>query len=492
MQRGLPGYYTLQCADTDITNFCTVQGHAIRTMPDGRKICGLCGYEQCRHRTSADVVTIPATCKTPGEKRLQCTDLCKGYLSDPVTLPIDADHHAPYAIRTSYDPRYERYAFRCAGCLTLFSMQYGVPRTDVYVGANAEGAVTITDMATLTDSQFGALGTAELPFANFADAMNYAAVAAKQHGNATVHILDDAYVPSNYDTPTFTGTVTVTGGTLHFDGGRRYFLLIGNMTFEHLTFRSNSDVDSVILAARNYRLVMGEGLIMGNDAAIPTEDGFAPCNSIKMYVIGGFIGPSEYQMNTNITIRSGDYWFVGGWNMNANTNNGKASVTLGKTNPDDTLKIFFLTPYSRGKGYITQRAEATVVVDGEVTVKRFYVTTLNAATQNVDYVTDVVLMGDIIGLNAAMPELQFDLRGCPEPFPQTVVNVYVDHRVPTAVADSYVFFGHPDGTFARDNALDRLDATVNAYSLGDFCTAKRGGHQDADTDGICDLCGSAQ
>ena len=492
LQRGLPGYYTLQCADTDITNFCTVQGHAIRTMPDGRKICGLCGYEQCRHRTSADVVTIPATCKTPGEKRLQCTDLCKGYLSDPVTLPIDADHHAPYAIRTSYDPRYERYAFRCAGCLTLFSMQYGVPRTDVYVGANAEGAVTITDMATLTDSQFGALGTAELPFANFADAMNYAAVAAKQHGNATVHILDDAYVPSNYDTPTFAGTVTVTGGTLHFDGERRYFRMHGNMTFEHLTFRSNSDVDSVILAARNYRLVMGEGLIMGNDAVIPTEDGFAPCNSIKMYVIGGFIGPSEYQMNTNITIRSGDYWFVGGWNMNADTNNGKASVTLGKTNPDDTLKIFFFTPYSRGKGYITQRAEATVIVDGEVTVKRFYVTTLNAATQNVDYVTSVVLMGDIIGLNAAMPELQFDLRGCPEPFPQTVVNVYVDHRVPTAVADSYVFFGHPDGTFARDNALDRLDATVNAYSLGDFCTAKRGGHQDADTDGICDLCGSAQ
>ena len=39
LQRGLPGYYTLQCADTDITNFCTVQGHAIRTMPDGRKIC---------------------------------------------------------------------------------------------------------------------------------------------------------------------------------------------------------------------------------------------------------------------------------------------------------------------------------------------------------------------------------------------------------------------------------------------------------------------
>ena len=65
-------------------------------------------------------------------------------------------------------------------------------------------------------------------------------------------------------------------------------------------------------------------------------------------------------------------------------------------------------------------------------------------------------------------------------------------RPSTAVADSYVFFGHPDGTFARDNALDRLDATVNAYSLGDFCTAKRGGHQDADTDGICDLCGSAQ
>lgn len=340
-------------------------------------------------------------------------------------------------------------AHRCSGCNALFSMMSGAPAADVYVGKSTGTPVSIDTIAAhYAASNVQAGSTPQCPFENFEDAMNCAAVAAKVHGQATVHILDDAYVPDNYTTPAHSGTIIITGGTLHFDEPRRYFKLYGNTTFEHLTFCSayTEDSSSLIISARNYKLVMGEGIVMGNADTIPTEEGFPDCNSVKMYVFGGYIGPSNYTMNTDITIRSGDYWCIGGWNMNASTNDGASKITIGKTNPDDKLQVFYLTPFSRGDGYITQPAEGTIIVDGDLYVKRFYVTTINKATSNIEYVTNVVLKGNITGVNMEEVDLPFDIRGTNTPYPKTTVNVFTDERVISAVENAYVFLDNPWGT----------------------------------------------
>ena len=264
----------------------------------------------------------------------------------------------------------------------------------------------------------------------------------------------------------------------------RRFYMNADVTFEDITFRTNSATAGVVICAQNNKLVMGEGIVMGNVNTIPTEDSFPDCNCVKMYVVGGFEGRNDNVMNTDITIRSGDYWYVGGWNYNASTNDGVGKITIGKTNPDDKLQVFYLCPYSVGDGYITRQAESTVIVDGDLHVKRFYVTTMNKATTGIRYTTNVVLKGDITGLNKDMPSLQYDVYGCPSPFPYTVINVYTDTRVATAVDDSDVFC-----ITEGDISLRRLGATVNEYDYTQYCTEHLGGHIDSDTDTLCDECG---
>lgn len=475
-----------------IDNVCVSQHQAYNYNPQ-KRICLNCGQNLCLHRTFQYIVTQASTCSVPGVKLQQCTDTC-GEIIATLPLTLDPNNHAGHRIKTTYDPTRKRMAHRCSGCNALFSMMSGAPAADVYVGKSAGTPVSIDTIAAhYAASNVQAGSTPQCPFENFEDAMNCAAVAAKVHGQATVHILDDAYVPDNYTTPAHSGTIIITGGTLHFDEPRRYFKLYGNTTFEHLTFCSayTEDSSSLIISARNYKLVMGEGIVMGNADTIPTEEGFPDCNSVKMYVFGGYIGPSNYTMNTDITIRSGDYWCIGGWNMNASTNDGASKITIGKTNPDDKLQVFYLTPFSRGDGYITQPAEGTIIVDGDLYVKRFYVTTINKATSNIEYVTNVVLKGNITGVNMEEVDLPFDIRGTNTPYPKTTVNVFTDERVISAVENAYVFLDNPWGTGMRDITLYRLNATVNGYSYTRYCAEKLFGHADSDGDNLCDECGYA-
>lgn len=472
-------------------DYCKQYGHSIQEHDNGQLICSTCNYEQCRHLSFVVEEIVTANCQVVGELQNRCTDLC-GKLFGKITMtPKNPNAHGNNMIKSTYDPQRNRMGARCMGCNLLFSYIDGMPSADVYVAQNAGTPISIQNIREHFANSAEPIGTQEHPFQNFEDAVWYAMVAAKQHGAVTVHILDDAYVPSDYTMPASNGHITITGGVLHFDGEERFFKLNCDTTFEHLTFKTEriDDEHPVIISARNFDLTMGEGLVMGNNSSVVTEDGFPNCNSVKMFVIGGFIGTTGQQMNTNITVRSGDYWFVGGWNYDVLSHcSGDAKITVGKTDPDDKLQIFYLTPFSRGRGTVNDDVKATMIIDGDLSVKRFYVSTLNSASEYSTYTVDIVLQGNITGYNEESPRTPFDLRGCSKPYPITVLNVYTDSRVATAVEDSYVFFGHPNGTYTRDITLDRLEATVTAYDYTEYC-ANNLGHSDADGDTVCDECG---
>ena len=493
LMRGSENVYSGWYRNSSFYYYCeNVTGHTYEEQSDGWYICSFCKHKICTHRTSEYEILKTANCQETGEKRLICTDVCGAYLAAAETIPLDYTVHT--MLKTSYDSNADFTGFRCADCDNLLGTLNGCPQPDVYVGQSTGTPISGSNIEQYFNNGVQMLGcSAEYPFANFEDAMRYAAMALKHSDTATIHILDDAYVPSGYITPILDGTLTITGGTLHFDGEEKFFRMAGNVTFENITFMSTnySEDDFTLICARNHKLVMGEGIVMGNADSVPTEGDFPDCNSVKMKVVGGFNGTSEYDMETDITIRSGDYWYIGGWNYNASTNDGTSKITIGKTNAEDKLQVFYLSPFSRGDGYITIPAEGTVIVDGDVSIKRFTVTTLNDATTGIYYALNVVLKGNITGINEEEPQLAYDLYGCPLPYPLTLINVFTDSRVATAVEDSYVFLGHPDGTYARDVSLDRLNATVNAYTYAEYCTAVLGGHADADNDSLCDRCGCA-
>lgn len=494
--------YTTYCTDVCGQILSRAHGtaadpHDLQTLPDGRIVCTVCTYEQCRHLMQEYKILTTPTCTTMGQKRLKCTDICGRYLANAESIASNPNCHTGNYIKTTYDPARNRMAHRCSGCNVLFIMQSGQPAETVYVGSSTGTPIDIDNIAEHYAESLIPVGSSPLyPFTNFEDAMYYAAKAAAIRGSATVCILDDAYVPASYCTPYTSGTTTITGGTLHFDTNTRYFKMYGDIVFEHIVFKTDPPEENssgnLVIMSRNYRLVMGEGIVMGNENTVNTEYGFPPCNGVKMYVIGGFVNPENVTMNTNITIRSGDYWYVGGWNMGTSAVNGTSHITVGKTDSNDKLQIFYLCPFSHGNGCITESAESTMVFDGEASIKRLYVTTLNQASLDIDYVANIVLRGDIKGYNNENDSLQYDIRGTADNdgFPKTIINLYTDARVATAVDDSYVFLGRKNPHFAPpDSTLRRISANVNAYSYEDYCQTKLGGHDQSGEGGSCSKCG---
>ena len=460
MRGAKDGYTGEHTGDKSVADYCAEkETHSLRTRSNGQIICSVCNFEQCRHRSATTTLLADANCTSPAYYQWQCTDICNEiiYYYDG---EVDTNNHSEHVHKYVGDPVAQTVETVCSGCNAVLAIE-SVQNQDVLVSTAID----------------------------FSDAMLKAAKVAATYGQATLQVNKNIAVPASYSTPIFEGTVTITGKQLWFKEAPRRFYMNGDVTFENITFRTNSTSAGMVICAQNNKLVMGEGIVMGNVNTIATEDGFPACNCVKMYVVGGFEGAHDNVMNTDITIRSGDYWYIGGWNYLSSTSNGTGKITIGKTNPDDKLQVFYLCPFSHGDGFITTQAESTIIVDGDLHVKRFYLTTLNDATMGIDYVTNVVLQGDITGYNAEQSTLPFDLRGCPTPYPQTVVNVYTDNRVETATEDSYVFFGHPDGTYRSDFALGRLKATLNRYTYINYCKNKLGGHVDSDSNSACDECG---
>ena len=463
-----------------LSAYCAVYGHDIQTQSSGRLICALCGYEQCRHRTTAKTQLAVPTCAHGALMRVRCTDLCGRDLGTQYETVKDPSNHEGTA-RYGYSASSKILTMRCTGC----NARYRVYDTDTL-----SDRIIVSNLGTdyTPNNPPPVSGTSPLHFASFSEAVRYATWAVRPLGEVTIEVRGAVVVPNGYSTPAFDGHIILTGGsdggTLCFDGSIKRLRLNGDMTIEHLGICSLSSDENIVICAQNHKLVMGEGITVQDFGTVTVDGDTLNCTDAKLCVIGGFPGANAegQTINSDITIRSGNYRFIGGWNYNASTNDGQSKITIGSHNPADMLNVEYLSPFSRGDGYITQPAEGTIIVDGELWVTYFYVTTLNKATVGIDYITNVVLKGDIGEV--------FDIHGCPRPFPNCIVNVYTDMRVPSAVEDSYQFLGgDPNEYYEQDPSLNTLNASVNSYTYQDYCTAKLGGHRDLEEDGICDECG---
>lgn len=463
-----------------LAEYCAGYGHDIRTQSNGRLICALCGYEQCRHRTWETTVLQAPTCKQGAFVSRRCTDLCKQDLGTRYETEKDPNNHAGIP-RYGYSASSKILTMRCTAC----NARYRVYDTETLCDRIIVGDVG-TDYT--PNNPPPESGTTPLHFATLSEAVRYATWTVRPLGEVTIEVRGALVVPNGYSTPDFAGHIILTGGSeggmLCFEGSTKRIRLGGDMTIEHLGICSIESDENIVICAQNHKLVMGEGITVQDLGSVTLNGESVACTKAKLCVIGGFPGANAegQTIDSDITIRSGDYRFIGGWNYNASTNDGKSIIAIGKTNPDDILQVEYLTPFSRGDGYITRPAEGTIVVDGDVEVTYLYVTTLNKASLGTDYITNIVLKGDI--------KNWFDIHGCPSPFPRCIVNVYTDMRVEDAIEDSFWFF-REDEIYEKDPSLDALGAIVTMYTYEDYCATKLDGHRDLDADGLCDECGFA-
>lgn len=398
-------------------------------------VCDKCGAEDipCAHENKYAVIDTAATCLAVGKKYEFCPD-CNMKVSGDIEIPTDATNHAG-TLTMAYANGAVTYTCECGVVVYTDNALLDT----VYVSENGKE---------LTGTVTAQVGTAANPFKNFTDAMQYAAYAGK---DVTIRILDTAYTPKTYVTPAFDATITVTGGTLSTNNR---FVMNGKFVFEHIKI---APTDTLVMAAKEHKLVMGEGITNAGSS---------------IYLVGGYENGTCSNSNipatgfaTDITLRSGSYGAVGGGNRYlSGAYSGTIKLTIGKTNPSDTLEITStLTTasmnYEGGDG-----VNATIIIDGTVDDINSFCPVSHATTANGRFDIDLVVCG-----KATTDTSKLYWRGSNYQF-----NVYADARVDGAEAFAASVIGAEN---------------VQPYSR--YCIKVNGAHPDTEEDGFCDNCGAS-
>ena len=453
-------------------------------------LCTVCGTEKtdCTHAETYTEELTASTCVTAGVGNEVCAE-CGVVLKENVALPLNPEAHEGEAVITRTADG--KVAYKCSACGGIAKVESRAPLGDIYVSAN--GVTLRVDYIPDT------IGTQDRPFASAADAFAYAAAAAPAGTAVTLHVVGTVDLPVSCKMPEFEGTLLVTGGTLHFAGkslAQQSLYLGGDTTFTDIGF--TSAVSGTAIYAQNHRLTMGESVRMLNDDAGDLDTkiftvGDAKVNGVKMYIYGGFASAdAPEKMATDVTVRSGEYWEIAGWNRGDNGTAGTASLTLGKTNAADTLLVTYVVPFSdTSTNSLKAASAATVRVDGDADIARVYLNTAAGGSADVAYTTDFLLLGSINGGANYYNYLHgYDLSFSAGVKTATV-HVYTDMRSDAAKENAYPFFGN-GADIAPDDATTRAAGhtfTSAAYSV--YCKDVLGGHADADNDGACDTCGAA-
>jgi len=428
------GEYTITTATHDKICYCgEVAVSEEHTFANG--VCDKCGAQQitCAHEGKYEVVETSPTCSTVGSKYEYCPD-CSQKVGASIEIPVDLTNHSG-TLAMSFANGVVNYV--CSDCGNVVYTDSAL-LTTVYVSENGK------ELAGNITAQ---IGTAENPFKNFTEAMQYAAY---NTADVTVTILDSATTPAKYTTPAFTNTITVSGGTLNTN---TRFIMNGPMVFEHLCF---SDSGSTFIAAQEHKVVMGEGITVIGDG---------------IYLVGGYESGSAKNADisatgysTDITIRSGVYRAVIGANRNLDgAYSGTVNITVGKTNANDTLQITntFVTASLNYEG--GNNVYATVVFDGDVdSIATFYAVSSVDAQGHFD--VDIVVQGG----NADLSKLKVALKGS-----DYALNVYSDSRVEGA-----------------DEFAAAIIGEENVQPYRNYCLKVNGEHPDANADEVCDNCGA--
>ncbi|MBQ4151192.1 MAG: hypothetical protein IJC81_05255, partial [Clostridia bacterium] len=494
------GGHTTSCYCNDPSTIgTTVEEHI---MVDG--VCQICGATTCEHPNPEEEITLYPTCINVGYKNMYCPD-CKTTYALNIEIPENPENHdATHKMHAVYNQ--DGYIDYYVDCCDAIIYSDFVGATDVYVSADG------IDVAVDYTFDQGDIGSSrELAFKDFELAMEYAAASTYMNGPVTIHIVNTAEITSaNYATPEYEEMITVTGGELWFMTGNRRWFANGPVTFENLTFRTNAD-NGLKVFAQNNKMVFGQGLVMGNDGALTSGTGYPDVNNVKMYVFGGFENPANNTVvNSDITIRSGDYWFVGAWNdaVFGRKNSGTGKLTIGNKDTDenpDYLYINYVVGYSTDQQFLSEASKTTIIIDGKLDCHFFFPGTQNdlltaastaaggvKTTSDILYETDLVLMGD---LNTVATETmpKFDVSGTTTTT-NTKLNIYVDNRVATAVADRYIFDGAEDGIetdkgiITTDTTLENVKTVVSVDTYILYCDTYINKHTEMEED-ECEVCG---
>ncbi len=280
-------------------------------------------------------------------------------------------------------------------------------------------------------------------------------------GNYRLPINREGTTRTAFVEPAHSGKITVSGydkaSVLLFNGVYDYHLS-GDTEIRDITLSSGAYTGGINICARGYHLTMGEGLTMHSTAQLSGEVG------TKVYLMGGCVSGAEREgylaRNNHITVKSGSYWFIGGFNRGIDrTSTGKAVIEIG-----GDVHTRFLIAGSTGTSAFAPPAGCDVYVIGDISISN----QISMGNQNSDvasFDTNLILLdgsidftGTIIDYNARKRLTSFD--------------IYVNKENASAVstyADLFAGYGDREG------------------SIADYCKNENGGHEYSD--GVCAVCG---
>ena len=260
--------------------------------------------------------------------------------------------------------------------------------------------------------------------------------------------------------PEHAGKVILRGAdknaVLLFRGTYQYHLG-GETEIRDLTLSSGSYTLGIDIAARGYHLTMSEGLTMHSTDKVSGENG------TKIYLYGGCragVPRSGYESrDTHLTVKSGTYWFIGGFNRNMNvTSTGKATVEIG----GDVYTRFFVAG-STGTSSFVSPAGADIFVIGDITIsQQLSLGNQNSVVESFD--TNLILRGGTVTFTGSVTDYTARQK-------LTSLDIYVNDTSASAVqtyAKLFAGYGDSEGT------------------LESYCTAELEGH--AYENGVCTIC----
>ncbi len=265
--------------------------------------------------------------------------------------------------------------------------------------------------------------------------------------------------------PAHSGKITIRGNDkdacLLFDTVFEYYIS-GETEFKDLTISSGDRTSGLYMAARGNHLTMGEGLTMHSNGTV--ANGSYKEVGTKLYLYAGCMNGVTYDGYTDcdnhMTVKSGTYWGIGGFNRNQNvTTTGHSTLEVG-----GDVYVTYLIAGSTGTSSFAAPSGIDLYIIGDMTISK----QISLGNQNSDVASfdsnliikdgKINYIGNFIDYNARKR--------------LTTLDIYVNDSSASALSTySSLFAGYGD----REG------------TMADYCKNEHGAHSYKND--ICTVCG---